>query len=132
VLPDYGDTTLSPLKWGQIHDVFIQALETGTGDAAVDTANTSPGASIAAGAAGHPGTGEYAFTFPKGTSVQPIAAFVDAAAATAAAQRVCFFRNLNATAGTGTIIVTDTATPTLTNLADNQRLYISIKVTRRV
>ncbi len=132
MLPDYGDTTLSPLKWGQIHDVYIQATETGTGDAAVDTVNTSPGASIAAGAVGHPGAGLYNFTFPKGTNVHPVAAYIDAAAATAAAQLICFFRNLNASAGTGTLVVTDSATPTLTNMGDNMRLYIHIKVTRRV
>lgn len=121
---DFGRNKFGPTKFGGLYDMLLQATETGSGDAAIDTAKCSQGVSIAAGATGHPSTGVYNVTFPTGQYVHWIGGGVDVAAATGPEQLEIHPRNFDASLGTGQIIVVNNAaTPALADLPDNSRLY---------
>lgn len=138
MIRDYGDVTLSPLKWGQIHDVFLQATFA-SGVATVDRVNSFPGNATGQDPLNlvKDTTGDYDVTFPKGVWVHvagcALAPEDDTPGATYT-EVVPF--GFVAASGTGKVLfMNDDNTSGIGTQADppdGSRLYLYLKVGRRV
>jgi type 1 fimbria pilin len=130
MIPDYADNTYAPLKFGAVHDVFIQATFTdGTGAVSLDSTNSSPGVGIAFDA-----TGDYDITFPKGGWIHVSGAYLDNKDDTpdAADAHVAVPCNISGTAGTGKILILATDDGAVSHPDAGARLFVHLKVGRRV
>lgn len=129
MIADYGDTSLSPTKFGVIHDVFIQATYASSGTSwTLDSDGSSPGVTIARDAAG-----DVDITFPKGQWVHFVGGGLDLGSDTPDDDiaKSVNPRSLNAAAGTGKILLHANDDGTEVDAPDGARLYVHLKVGRR-
>jgi hypothetical protein len=119
-LAAYARNLYAPTKFVDVNIVVIQATFT-SGVPVRDADNSSPETTITGD------DGEYAITFPKGTGVHLLGAYVALAEAAGIGQSV-HWEGLSASLGTGSFELTSETVNTPVAPTDDSRIYLTFLV----